>query len=421
MFNYAFKSLLTRKVTTFLFLLALIVVLVVSMLAVNIYKQVEEGFFATDGKYDVVVGKRGSSTSLVMSSLFFSQEPLGSIPYSEYITLATNDKLKTVIPLAMGDSYRGSNIVGTTAKLFEKKEFEKGREFIETYEAVIGYNLAEVQELKIGDNLVSSHGLGDTSHAHKKTYKIVGILAKENTAYDNTVFTSVESLWDSHGIGIETTENHLEGEEHAEDEEHVEVEEHVEGEESEKLTSDDLVAGEDYLDERVLTSIVIRSENMQEANKVIANYKENEGIQAINPTSTLRELMKNLDLSRKVAQLLCAIIIILAFILIAIMTVVMFESNRKDVQTLRFIGLNKTLISKFVYYQNAYLLVTGVALSALLSRLALSVTNDIASNLGIVLDPSKVYALEYYVVAGVVIICILPVIIQLRKLLKEML
>jgi putative ABC transport system permease protein len=382
------------------------------MLSVNIYKQVEQGFFATDGQYDIVVGKRGSATTLVMSSLYFSSDAIGTIPYSEYEALKENTNLATVIPLAMGDSYRGSNIVGATPELLDGKTLQDGKLYANRYEAVVGYNVAKLNGLVVGDDLLSTHGLGGMANDHKQTYKLVGILDETKTAYDNVLFTPIESLWESHGIG---SDEHSETEEHSGEEVTTETEDTI-------LSEDDLVHADEELeitDDRVLTSVIIRSENMKESTELISSYKDNESIQALNPTQTLRTLMSNLDLSRQVAQILVSIIIALAFVLIAIMTVVMFESNRKDVQTLRFIGLKRSLITRFVLYQNAFLLYIGIFFSIILSRLALYVTNNISSKMGIILDIGKVYQLEFIVVAGVVILCIIPVIFQLNSLFKE--
>lgn len=425
MFSYSLKSLFSKKVVTSLFTLALTVVLVVSMLAVNIFSQIKEGFFNSDGQYDIVIGKRGSSIGLVMSALYFSSDPVGTIPYSYYEKLKENKNLKIVIPMAMADNYKGANIVGTSQDFLMNKKLKEGRLFKNPFEAVVGYNVAKRFGLKLGDPLVSSHGVGKSGveEHHSHPYKLVGILDETHTSYDNVVFTSVESIWEVHGIGHEH-----EDEEHSEEGTHEEKhrdevahDEEAESHEDEEHHEDGVSENRsehEHHDDRALTAIVIRSGNFVEANKILVEYKNNEGVQAVNPTQTLRGLMENLDVSKQVAQLLCSIIIILSFILIAIMTVFMFESNKRDVQTLRFIGLKKSLISKFVLYQNITLISVGVIVSLALSRLALYVANEISSKMGIVLDVTKFYSEEILVLIGVSVVCVIPTFIQLRKIFK---
>ena len=82
MLKYAVKSLLSRKWVTFLYIFAVVIALTLGMIVDNISKQINEGFYNADNKYDVIIGPTGSSTQLVMSTLFFSDDPLGTIDYS---------------------------------------------------------------------------------------------------------------------------------------------------------------------------------------------------------------------------------------------------------------------------------------------------------------------------------------------------
>jgi putative ABC transport system permease protein len=408
--KYSLKSLYSRKTISSLFILAFVVVLSFSLLSVNIFSQIKEGFYKVDGDYDIVVGPKGSSTALVMSSLFFSADPIGRIDYKYYEDLKARNDLKLVIPLAMGDNYRGANIVGTTTELLASKKFKEGGMFSEdkAFEAVIGVNVATHFGLKVGDVLISSHGMGLgmglTSGHEEGKYILTGILARTNTAYDNTFFTGLISIFDIHGISpsgngaVDTMAT--------------------------MSTTDKAVSTTEATpveDERGVTAILIRSGNMSLGNSLLAQFKTDTIAQAVNPTAILRQLLSNIDLSKKVAQLLTYIIIAQAVLVIAIMSFLMFESNKKEVHILRFIGLSRWNIVKFVFYQNIFILFIGTVLSGVVSRLALSTANVISETMGIVIDSSKFYPDEFKVAGLILLICLLPVVIQLRKLLKEML
>jgi putative ABC transport system permease protein len=428
--KYSLKSIWSRKLITSLFTLGLIVVLVISMLSVNITQQIKEGFFQQDGQYDIVIGNKGSATSLVMSALFFSAEPLGKIDYKYYADLKDRKDIQLVVPMAMGDNYRGANIVGTTPDLLRGKSLKDGKMFDPEvpFQAVVGANVAQRFKLKVGDVMVSSHGLGVslgvTSGHEEGKYTLVGILDTTNTSYDNTFFTGVISIFDVHGIDanghgrsdmpqdtvptVDTTGKGAVSD--AKPTDHTAM--------ATPAPTADATAHED---ERGFTSILIRTGNMMVANELLTKYKDDTIAQAVNPTATVRQLMTNIDLSKQVAQLLCYIIIALSLIMIAIMTVLMFESTKKDVQTLRFIGLSRLNIIKFVFYQNIFLVLVGVVISLGLSRFALQTANTISSKMGIIIDPSKFYVDQWYVLAVIVGLCLIPVVFQLRKLFKEML
>lgn len=455
MLQYSLKSLLSRKIVTSLFTLGIIVIIVISMLSVNISNQVDEGFIQQDGKYDIVVGAKGSATSLAMSALYFSNDSVPVLEHKYYEELKELKDLQLVVPIAMGDNFRGANIIGTTPELLSDKELTEGEMFkVEnSFEAVVGYNVAERFKLKLGDELVSSHGLGLglgnlTGEEEHEGLILVGILDKTNSAYDNNVFTNYDSVFEVHGIdkdghgreeettanfdtllesikdpssaettATETEEDHAHEEEaHEEDHDHEE-EAHAEedhGHESESTTEEEH-DHEHEEDERGFTSILVRTGSATAASEMLTMYDEDSMAQAISPTATVRKLMDNIDLSKQVAQLLTYIIIVLAFIMVAIMTVLMFEGNRKDIQTLRFIGLSRLKIFMFVIYQNIYLLLLGTIISLVLNRYVLEVVNNISSKLGIVIDASKFYTEQWYVLLAIVALCLVPVIIQLAN------
>ena len=74
-----------------------------------------------------------------------------------------------------------------------------GKYFEEAYDVVLGYNVAKENKLSVGDKLVGSHGVSESTHSHDNTpYTIVGILEETHTAYDNTLFTQTDSVWKTH-------------------------------------------------------------------------------------------------------------------------------------------------------------------------------------------------------------------------------
>ena len=397
MLKYVLKSMWARRTTTVLFTLAIVVALTISMVAVNISSQVSEGFIRADRQYDIIIGPNGSDTQLLMSTLFFSDLPLGVISYDHVSRLQARGDLELVLPFALGDSYRGSNLVGTRPEFLRNKRIVEGRNFTDPFEVVVGYNVAKRNNLSIGDTIITSHGMADHSvnslaclfHDHDddyldshddKPYTVVGILGRDNSAYDNALFTDINSIWLAHNYtGVLTPE------------------------------------------EELVTAIVIRSGNQRASTELTSEYNSKSDYQAIHPTSVMRKLTTNIDLSKQVAYLLCAIILVLSFIIVCIMTLLMLDSLKKEVRTLRFIGLNRGIITRYVLYQALILALLSIVLSRLLSTGVLYFANMLSSTMGIVLDIGKVYPVEFIIALIILGTCLSPVIFYLNRLFKEVL
>lgn len=377
MFRYSIKSLLSKKTVSILFIISICIAISISMLSINISSQIDEGFYQVDKKYDIIVGPKGSSTQLVMSSLFFSDDPLGTIDTDYLDNIMDEYEVTTIVPLAMADSYKGNRIVGTTTDLLNDYSLKSGELFKEDYEVVVGYNIATSYNLSIGDEITTSHGTSNYAEEHTSSpYILVGILDKTNTSYDNTLFTSINSVWNAH------------------DEEHIHSEE-----EEYSHEGDDHNMG--------YTSILVKTESLATANKIETSLSEDVDVQAVNTTKILRKLVGNIDMSKQVALLLCGIIVVLASLLTCVMSFLMLVNSKNDIKLLKFLGMNKSKIYSYVLGQVIILIAVSITISLLINRVALSLVNNISSSLGIVLDLTKVYPTEFYIVfiyVGVIIV-----------------
>ena len=150
---------------------------------------------------DLVVGAKGSPLQLVLAGVYHLDVPPGNVPLIAVQSLANHRFVKRVVPLALGDTYRGYRIVGTTwaYTAFYSGVLAQGREWTAPLEAVMGSEVAAAHGLKVGDSIAGSHGLGEAGGSHESTpYKIVGVLAHSGTVLDRLVLTAVESVWLQH-------------------------------------------------------------------------------------------------------------------------------------------------------------------------------------------------------------------------------
>jgi putative ABC transport system permease protein len=134
---------------------------------------------------DLVVGAKGSPMQLILSGIYQLDAPTGNIPLKSAEELARNRLIRRVIPISLGDSFRGFRIVGTSPDyidLYEGK-FDSGGIWRDKMQAVLGSSVAAHSGLGVGSTFVGSHGLVEGGPIHgDSVYMVVGVLARAGTA-----------------------------------------------------------------------------------------------------------------------------------------------------------------------------------------------------------------------------------------------
>ena len=159
MLKFALKNMAIKRAKILLVVLSIVISAAVGILAYNVSAQVEDGIVSTTEYYDTIIGPAGSETDLAMSTMFFTGSITDTIPYEHYEKLKADTRVNVAIPFAMGDNYNGSKIIGTTSEFLENKELREGEMFDAKFEAVVGYEVARANGLKIGDTMITSHGV----------------------------------------------------------------------------------------------------------------------------------------------------------------------------------------------------------------------------------------------------------------------
>src|SRR3954465_5176161 len=76
-------------------------------------RQVTHSFQRDLAGIDLVVGAKGSPMQLILAGVFHIDVPTGNIALKDVEALRRNPLVAQVIPLSLGDSYRGARIVGS--------------------------------------------------------------------------------------------------------------------------------------------------------------------------------------------------------------------------------------------------------------------------------------------------------------------
>lgn len=194
----ALASIRSRPLPSFLCVLATgagIALLCAVLLLSNL---LDDGLSRNMRGIDIVAGAKGSGLQLVLSSIYHADVPNGNIEMKDAEHVMHNPQVKTAIPLAIGDNYKGWRVVGTTAAYLDlyHAKVAKGRVFTVPFEAVAGASTG----LKIGDKFAALHGFAaDSTDVHSfKLYEITGILRPTGTVLDRLITTPYESVQQLH-------------------------------------------------------------------------------------------------------------------------------------------------------------------------------------------------------------------------------
>ena len=204
----AFLSVLNRRVTAGLTLLA-IALSIAMLLGVEKVRRDARGAFAnTISGTDLIVGARSGAIQLLLYSVFRIGNATNNISWESYREIADFPRVRWTVPVALGDSHRGFRVMGTSKGYFEHYRYARteslafatGGVFDDVFDAVLGAEVAERLGYALGDSLVVAHGVGDVSFMEHddKPFRVAGILAPTGTPVDRTVHVSLEGYTAMH-------------------------------------------------------------------------------------------------------------------------------------------------------------------------------------------------------------------------------
>jgi len=204
MLDLALKSLKNRQFTTLMTILSIALSVTLLLGVERIRKEARQSFTNTISGTDLIVGARTGPVQLLLYSVFRIGNATNNISWKSYLEIDKNPNVKWTIPISLGDSHNGYRVMGTNRTYFEnfcfaskrKLELHSGRNFSDVFEVVLGGEVANSLNYKIGDSVIISHGAGKVSFiAHDdKPFKVVGILKKTGTPVDQTVHIPLEGI-----------------------------------------------------------------------------------------------------------------------------------------------------------------------------------------------------------------------------------
>lgn len=200
----ALKGALARRGTLALTLLSIALATALLLAVERIRHDARQSFTQSVSGVDLVVGPRGGAVQLMLHAVFRSGEAATGMRWDSYRQLAAHPAVDWALPLALGDSYRGFAVLGTTPDYFARFRYgdrqplrlAAGRPFAGLFEAVLGSEVAARLGHRVGDRIALAHGSGPIEGPghDDRPFAVVGILAPTGTPVDRSVHVSLESI-----------------------------------------------------------------------------------------------------------------------------------------------------------------------------------------------------------------------------------
>ncbi|CAN0563203.1 unnamed protein product, partial [Laminaria digitata] len=200
----AYKSLISRRVTVLLTLLAISLSVMLLLGVERIRTEARASFSNTISGTDLIVGARSGSLPLLLYSVFRIGNATNNISWASYQEIAADPNVAWTIPISLGDSHRGFRVLGTNSDYFKhfryarsrQLGFTEGRQFEDLFDTVIGAEVADALGYRVDDRIIVDHGIGRIGFAsHRdKPFRVSGILARTGTPVDRTGHVSLEGI-----------------------------------------------------------------------------------------------------------------------------------------------------------------------------------------------------------------------------------
>jgi putative ABC transport system permease protein len=162
-------------------------------------RALREGSARAADSFDLLVGRRGSPTQLVLTAVYLQPAPLDLVPGETFRRIHGEPGAVWAAPLVFGDSYRGLPVVGSTADLVTAggaRPLAEGRVFQAMHEVVVGADA----RLPIGHAFAPAHGhgAGEGSVHEGFSYVVVGRMPRTGSPWDRSIVAPVEAVWRLH-------------------------------------------------------------------------------------------------------------------------------------------------------------------------------------------------------------------------------
>ncbi|WP_404400296.1 ABC transporter permease [Idiomarina seosinensis] len=361
MIKLALKSLLNRRTSVLLTVIAIAVSVALLLAVERVKTQVQQNFANTVSGTDLIVGPRSSQSQLLLAAVFHIGSVTNTMSWDSFEAIAKRKEVSWAVPISLGDSVGGLPVVATTDQYVEHYRYGdkqplqlvQGSWFEDHQQAVLGAEAASQLNLTVSDQLTIAHGSGGLSFSEHDNHPIAvtGILAPTGTPVDQAIFVDLQTIETVHGTDTENSAHHHH--------------EHP----AERITAAFL-----GLEVKPLALRLQRQINQ---------YKE-EPLTALMPGFTLQQLWKSLNIFEQALNGISVLVVLIGLIGMLTILLASLRERRREMAVLRAVGAGPGTI--FTLLVTEAVMVTLVATMAgllLLYALQWSLTGLIHSSTGL--------------------------------------
>ena len=374
----ALKSIRYRKSTLLLSVFSISLSVVLLLGVERIRSNVHDSFTSTISGTDLIVGARSGNIPLLLATVFHIGYQNQNVSWETYEYISLLKQVDWTIPLSLGDSHKGFDVVGTNPAFFDHFRFGRdqalethsGEALIEDNYCVIGAKVANELGYQVGDEIVVTHGMGSedfTKHSDDPFY-VAGVLKPTGTPIDQSIIVSLFAMDKVHAHFYKEEADDFDvfagvADEHADHNHETEPE--------------------------PITGFLVGMKNPSDIlaiQRMVNEYKA-EPLTAIMPVVTLLELW---EIVRPIERTLIAIsLLVLIVALGGILTTVLTSLNerRREMAILRSVGAKPKHIFGLIIFETSGIILAGILTGIVVLYAFLIISKPIIANkLGLVLQ-----------------------------------
>lgn len=287
---------------------------------------IRDGFVAGATDYNLIVGAKGSTTQLVLSTIFHIDTPPPNIPATVQAMLHNDARVEVAVPVLMGDAYQGFRYVATSTAYFtpapwQRKTFtvSTGRWWHDapgdqpTYEALLGAEVARQTGLRVGERFYEGEEMAEYP------LTVVGILRPTQSADDRAIFLALASFWAMNEVSRNAPI-------------------------------------------KPLTAVLVRPKRLSDLLSLHREFNHHEETQAVLPSAVLLNIFNVLSLVEEVLHFILALVVLVALLSLFLSLYSATLERQRDIATLRALGASRATIVGLLVLEAAFLSLLGALL-----------------------------------------------------------
>lgn len=390
LFSLTAKSLWHRRSTALLTLITIAFSIMLLLGVEKVRTETRNSFANTLSGTDLVVGARSGQVQLLLYSVFRMGDATSNISWETFQKITNHRLVDWTIPISLGDSHRGYKVLGTNHNYFKHYrygnkralELKQGREFKELFDVVLGAEVAEKLGYKLGDKIVVSHGLGETSFSKHddKPFTVTGILARTGTPVDHTLHLSLEALEAIHVDWKQGTRSRN------------------------TVSAEDVIKME--LQPKQVTAFLVGMKSKVatfQLQRAINNYRK-EPLLAILPGIALQQLWDMIGLAERALLLVSGLVVLVGFVGMLTVLLAGLNERRRELAILRSIGAQAWHVLLLLGLEAIFLTGLGIILGVAGLYIALFAFQGLLeTELGVYLPLTLLSAYQLKLLAGVLV------------------